>query len=90
MIVVRQEQIATLQLALGSSVAPCRLAWIEVEVVDLEDNPVFGVRYLIRLPDGSTVTGATDSKGLARYDRIPSGQCEICLPDFDRDAWVQL
>ena len=69
---------------------PCKMAWVEVQVFDMENVPVPGVRYEIRLPDGRVVAGITDSKGLARYDHIVSGQCEICLPDFDRDAWVQL
>jgi hypothetical protein len=66
------------------------MAWVEVQVLDMENRPVPGVCYEIRLPDGCVVTGSTDSKGLARYDHILSGECEICLPDFDRDAWIKL
>jgi hypothetical protein len=88
---IRQAQLDAMAQAQGRSVVqPCKTAWVEVQVLDMENNPVSGVRYEIRLPDGSTVTGSTDKAGSARYEKIVSGQCEICLPDFDREAWAPL
>ena len=91
MLIIRREQLAAMAQAVGQPVVmPCGMAWVEVQILDMENKPVPGVCYEIRLPGGRVVNGYTDSKGLARYDRILPGQCEICLPDFDRDAWVQL
>jgi len=62
-------------------------SWIEIELLDEDDQPVAGERYQIRLPDGTTVAGTTDSKGLARITRIEPGTCQITFPDLDKDAW---
>jgi type VI secretion system secreted protein VgrG len=62
--------------------------WIEVELVDMEDNPVPGEAYEITLPDGETVaSGTLDENGVARVDGIEPGTCEITFPDLDKDAW---
>jgi hypothetical protein len=91
MLTIRKPQADALADASGRPpVLPCDPAWIEVQVLDMDNKPVPGVRYEIRLPDGYKVTGTTDRAGLARYDGIFAGQCEICLPEFDREAWVQL
>lgn len=61
--------------------------WIEIKLVDEEGNAVAGERYLIVTPDGRECRGYTDSLGLARLTRIPSGQCEVSFPDLDMKAW---
>ena len=63
-------------------------AWIEIELVDEDDNPVAGEQYRITLPDGETVaTGTTDSNGIARVTRIDPGNCQITFTNLDEDAW---
>lgn len=63
-------------------------SWIEIELVDEDDNPIAGERYKITLPDGKTVaTGTTDSKGFARHSGIDPGTCKITFPKLDKDAW---
>lgn len=62
--------------------------WIELELVDEDDNPVSGERYRVTLPDGETIaTGTTDSDGMARVTGIDPGECKINFPDLDKDAW---
>ena len=62
--------------------------WIELELVDEDDNPVAGERYRMTLPDGETIaTGTTDSNGIARVTGIDPGECKITFPDLDKDAW---
>jgi hypothetical protein len=61
--------------------------WIEIQVIDEDNNPVSGVSYLILTPDGQDYSGVTDSEGLARVDNIVPGQCKISFPELDRDAW---
>ena len=62
--------------------------WIEIVLVDEDNNPVPGEHYQITLPDGATVAdGTLDDKGFARVDGIDSGTCQITFPDLDQDAW---
>jgi type VI secretion system secreted protein VgrG len=64
--------------------------WIEIELVDQDDQPVAGERYRITLPGGSVEQGNLDQNGYARVDGIEPGTCEITFPDLDRDAWVRI
>jgi type VI secretion system secreted protein VgrG len=63
-------------------------SWIEIELVDEEDNPIPGEKYRITLPDGKTLAeGRLDDKGFARVDGIDPGTCKITFPDLDKEAW---
>jgi hypothetical protein len=68
-----------------------KTSWIEIEMVDEEDQPVPGMAYRITLPDGETVAeGTLDEKGFARVDGIEPGTCQITFPDLDQDAWQKI
>ena len=62
-------------------------SWIEIELVDEEDEPVPGEKYKITLPDGSVAQGTLDQNGFARVEGIDSGTCQITFPKLDKDAW---
>ena len=63
-------------------------SWIEIELVDEEDNPVPGERYKVTLPDGKTVAeGTLDEMGYAKISGIDPGTCKITFPKLDKDAW---
>ncbi|NNF00937.1 MAG: type VI secretion system tip protein VgrG [Pyrinomonadaceae bacterium] len=63
-------------------------SWIEIKLEDDEGNPVPGEKYLVTLPDGSTVaSGTLDSKGEARVESIDPGNCQITFPDMDGRSW---
>ena len=52
--------------------------WIEIEVVDDEDEPYVG-SYRVELPDSSTTEGNFDAEGVwANYD-IDEGNCKLTL-----------
>lgn len=63
------------------------LEWIEIQLVDEEDQPVAGVAYRIELSDRRVRTGVTNAHGVIRYDRIPGGTCRLTFPDLDEAAW---
>jgi len=65
-------------------------SWIEIELVDENDQPVAGETYQIELPDGSIATGRTDEKGLARVSGIDPGTCKITFTNLDKDAWEKI
>jgi len=69
---------------------PEKVSWIEIEMVDEEDEPVAGVAYSIKLPDGTETTGTLDSEGFARVDGIEPGQCEVTFPKLDKSAWEKV
>ena len=72
----------------GDTAEPCPYHWIEVQLLDEEDQPVVGQRYEITLPDGSVRSGQTDADGLGRVDGIyPPGTCQIRFTELDREAW---
>ncbi len=63
-------------------------SWVEIELNDEDGNPVPGEKYLVTLPDGSTVaSGTLDEKGKARVENIDPGSCKITFPDLDKDRW---
>lgn len=70
-------------------IQPCRATrtWIEVVLVDADDNPVPNARYALRLPDQSVRVGALDSNGSVRFDGIVAGQASISFPDIDAREW---
>lgn len=61
--------------------------WIEIVLVDDENNPVGGVPYEIKLPDGSTRIGTTSGAGIVRFTDIDPGQCEFSFTSLDESAW---
>ena len=62
-------------------------SWIEIELVDEEDNPVPGEKYKVTLPDGSVAQGTLDENGFVHIGGIDPGTCQITFPDLDKDAW---
>ena len=65
-------------------------AWIEILLLDMNDEPVPNEKYKIELPDGSTVQGKLDAQGLARHTGIKPGECKVTFPDLDMEAWEPL
>ncbi len=67
-----------------------KTSWIEIEMVDEEDEPVPGEKYKITLPDDSVAEGTLDGKGFARVDGIDPGTCKVTFPELDKDAWEKI
>lgn len=62
--------------------------WIKIELVDMEDKPIPGERYRIKVPNESTPReGTLDSQGQAAYFDLDPGTCEVTFPDLDKEAW---
>jgi len=66
------------------------LSWIEIELVDEEDEPVPGKGYKITLSDDSVIEGTLDGEGFARHDGIPKGTCKVTFPELDKNAWEKI
>jgi hypothetical protein len=63
-------------------------SWIEVELVDEEDESIASESYEIDLPDSSTMgEGSADANGEAHSSGLAPGSSEITFPDLDDQAW---
>jgi hypothetical protein len=65
-------------------VQSCPLHWIEVQLVDQDNEPIPGARYSIVTPDDVLHEGQLDSYGFVRIDNIPAGSSTVSFPDYDR------
>ncbi len=55
--------------------------WIEIELLDNENNPIANLEYEIHFSNGEVRSGRLDSNGQAREERIPTATHEIRFPD---------
>jgi hypothetical protein len=62
-------------------------SWIEIVLVDNNDQPVAGETYKCVLPDNRVKIGTLDAKGFARIDGIEDGNCKISFPNRDGRSW---
>ncbi|MDX2132073.1 MAG: hypothetical protein SFY69_08475 [Planctomycetota bacterium] len=63
------------------------LTWIEIELVDEDDNPVPGESYRVTTSDNKVATGTLNEKGFARIEYVKPGTCTVTFPRLDQDAW---
>jgi hypothetical protein len=61
--------------------------WLEIELLDDENKPIAGERYFVELPDGSKLSGRTDSQGRARAEDVDPGTAKVSFPDLDRKTY---
>ena len=61
--------------------------WIEIELLDDEGKPIEGERYFVEMPDGSNLSGRTDSQGRARVDGVDPGTARVSFPDLDKKMY---
>lgn len=61
--------------------------WIEVLVVDDDDEPVAGVEYEIELSDGRVRRGRTSEHGILRHEGMPPGSCKVTLLSVEASGW---
>lgn len=93
-LVVRTQQLQQLgDAAPGQPVIqPCADSphWIEVVLLDADNDPIPGERYELRLPDQSLQAGQLDRKGSVRFEGIVGGEATIRFPGIDAREWQPL
>lgn len=67
-------------------------AWITIELVTNDDppKPVAFARYRIKLPDESVREGRLNAVGVAHFEDLDPGMCEVTFPDYDGGSWDRL
>ena len=65
-------------------------AWVEIVLVDPDNNPVANERYKVDLPDGTYVFGFTDENGKAKIEGFDPGTCKVSLIDRDAKDWRKI
>jgi len=63
--------------------------YLELKLVDDDDNPIPEVDYKITLPDGTNKEGKLDENGEAKLEDIPPGKIEIKYSDVAPEAEVK-
>ena len=64
-------------------------AWIELELLDEEGQPLADELYVLGLPDGTTVKdGELDQNGFARVDGIDPGTYVVIFPNIDENDMI--
>lgn len=64
--------------------------WLELELIDDDDEPVPGEAFEATLSDGRVYKGTLDRNGFARIEGLPPGQAEVRFPNLDDEAWTKL
>jgi len=77
-----------LEEALGPEAEPT--AWIAIELVDDEGNPVPSVDYRIECDDGRVRTGTTNWDGKAREEGLHDGNCKVSFPGLNAPDWKKV
>jgi OmpA family len=62
--------------------------WIEIRVVDDNNNPISGRRARLHLTDGRVVEKILGDDGLIRVDETVAGVCKLVLPVRDLTEWI--
>ncbi len=65
-----------------------KVHWIEIRLINEQQNPVAGETYRLTLPGGDTTGGTLNDDGLARHDNIEGGTCRVCFPNLDAREWT--
>lgn len=65
--------------------------WIEIELLDNENNPIADAEYEIHFSNGEVRRGQLDSNGQAREERVPTATHEIRFPNNSEssDSYTQ-
>ncbi|WP_139197685.1 MULTISPECIES: carboxypeptidase-like regulatory domain-containing protein [unclassified Pseudomonas] len=65
---------------------PVVLTFVEIELLDMQGQPVAGESYVIALPNGTQHSGVLDAFGRARVDGLDPGNCQVTFPELDQRA----
>ena len=62
--------------------------WVDVELVDGDNRPMGGERYVLTLPDGTEREGKLGEEGRATEKDVPPGRISVRFPDAEEKSPV--
>ena len=62
--------------------------FIEIRIVDDNNNPISGKRAKLFLTDDRVLDTVLEADGVIRAEEIPAGNCRLELPVADRAEWI--
>jgi len=67
---------------------PVSTHFLEIELLDEEDQPIPNEQYRVTFPDGTVREGRLDANGLGRFPNLPSdGDCQVSFHVLDQAVW---
>lgn len=76
-------------LPLGDEPELTATTWIEIHILDEDNQPCANEYFELKLSDGRSHTGQTNEHGILRYDGIPEGTCSLWLSGPSKSSWMQ-
>jgi len=61
--------------------------WVDLELVDEEEEPVAGEKYIVTDSAGKEFKGTLDSNGKAHVTGIAIGEVSVSYPELDSGSW---
>ena len=68
--------------------APPQLTWFDIELVDKNEKPRAGEKYIVKRGDEIIKQGNLNSYGKANVSQIEKGEYKVCFPNIDKDKWL--
>jgi len=66
---------------------PTDTAWVEIELIDQNGEPVPGEPYRLIDSAGRVFKGSLDQQGFKHIDGVAPGECQVTFPKRDRSVW---
>ena len=63
--------------------------WIEIELIDENDNPIANEDYVLYLPNGEVRKGKLDANGYKKEENIPPGKCQLEFSNYEGNEQIE-
>ena len=67
---------------------PKELTWFDIELVDKNEKPRAGEKYIVKRGEEIIKQGNLNSYGKAKVSQVEKGSYKVCFPNIDKDKWL--
>lgn len=72
----------------AAKAVPKQMTWFDIELVDKNEKPRAGEKYIVKRGDEIIKQGNLNSYGKAKVSQIEKGSYKVCFPNIDKDKWM--